>query len=242
MKRFSLLLFLLIFHGLQGFGQTDASINQKIKLIGKVIDTGTGLPLSGIMIINKSTGTGIFGGPGGEFFMLISKDDHLIFSVIGYQIKTICFKDSLLKPYYQIMVELQKLTINLQEVEIFPERSLKEIQREIDALGTDYPHKAKGIEAFESPITYFYDRFSRFEKQKRKAFELYNEDNMKIILKELFRKYIRADIIDLNNKDFDEFILFCRLPEDFIINASQYDLVMAIKVKYNQFLKLKNQQ
>ena len=242
MKRSSLLLFLLILNGIQGFGQTDASINRKIKLIGKVTDGGTGLPLSGIMIINKSAGTGIFGGPAGEFSTLISKDDHLIFSVIGYQTKTICFKDSLWRFQYEIIVELHELTIDLQEVEIFPERSLKEIQREIDALGTNYPYQVKGIEAFESPITYFYDRFSRFEKQKRKAFELYNEDNMKIILKELFRKYIRADIIDLNNEDFDEFILFCRLPEDFIINASQYDLVMAIKVKYNQFLKLKNQQ
>lgn len=242
MKGFSLLLLLLIFNEPQGFGQTDASINQKIKLIGKVADTGTGLPLPGTMIINKSTGTGIFGGPGGEFSMLISKDDHLIFSVIGYQIKTICFKDSLWRLPYEILVELHELTIDLQEVEIFPERSLKEIQREIDALGTDYPHQVKGIEAFESPITYIYYRFSRFEKQKRKAFELYNEENMKTILKELFRKYIKADIIELNNKDFDEFILFCRLPEDFIINASQYDLVMAIKVKYDQFIKLKNQQ
>ena len=242
MKGFSLLLLLLIFNELQGFGQTDASINQKIKLIGKVADSGTGLPLPGTMIINKSTGTGIFGGPGGEFSMFISKDDHLIFSVIGYQTKTICFKDSLWRFQYEIMVELHELRIDLQEVEIFPERSLKEIQREIDALDTDYPHQVKGIEAFESPITYFYHRFSRFEKQKRKAFELYNEENMETILKELFRKYIKADIIELNNKDFDEFILFCRLPEDFIMNASQYDLVMAIKVKYDQFLKLRNQQ
>ena len=62
---------------------------------------------------------------------------------------------------------------------------------------------------------------------------------MKTILKELFRKYIKADIINLNNRDFDEFILFCNLSEDFIMRASQYDLIMMIKGKYDQFLQLK---
>ncbi|MDQ3190920.1 MAG: carboxypeptidase-like regulatory domain-containing protein [Bacteroidota bacterium] len=222
-------------------GQENLLIeNQKIKISGKVIDLQTGYPLANLMIINKRTSTGIFGAGDGKFSVFLLKNDTLIFSVIEYETKTLCFKDSVFIDLYEIVIPMNKLNIDLQQINVFPERTLSEIQHEIDGLGTDYKYQVQGFEGLYSPITFLYERFSRFEKQRKKAAELYNEDNIKALLKELFKKYIKAEIIELNEKDFEEFIVFCNLSEEFIKNATQYELTMAVKARYVQYLIYKD--
>lgn len=238
MKFFIPFFFLFLFWCIDSWGQFTEPSDKKYKISGKVTDAKTGLPLAGVMIINKRTNTGVFGEPDGNFSIYIIKDDQLIFSAVGYETKIFSLHDSIWKNYGEINIKLNKLNIDLQEVTVFPERSLKEIQKDIEDLGVNYAYQVQGTASFSSPITFLYERFSRFEKQKRKAAELYNEENKKELLKELFRKYIKADIINLSLKDFDEFISYCRLPEEFIKEATQYDLVMAIKLKYNEFKEL----
>lgn len=225
------------------FGQdVIESQNQKINVSGVVIDKMTGYPLANLMIINKRTSTGIFGGADGVFSNSLLKNDTLIFSVINYETRIVCFKDSLLHDQNKIVIQMEKLKIDLQQVNIFPERTLNEIQKEIDDLGVDYNYQVQGFEAVNSPISYLYERFSRFEIQRKKAAELYNEEKKKELLKELFKKYIKADIINLNEVDFEDFIHFCHLPEEFIKKSTQYELTMAIKVRFEQYIKFKRQQ
>ncbi|HET6243717.1 MAG: hypothetical protein H0V01_08345 [Bacteroidetes bacterium] len=218
--------------------EIGATENQKIHVSGIVKDANSGYALANLMIINKTSSTGFFCGSDGRFSHYFLKNDSLIFSVVNYKTITLCFRDSLLSNTYEITVQMQGLIIDLNQVDIFPEKSFSEIQKQIDELGVDYHYKVQGINAISSPITFLYERFSRFEQQKKIAAELYNEDNKKELLKDLFKKYIKADIIDLNEKDFEAFIFFCNLPQEFIQNASQYELTITIKTKYAQFLVL----
>ena len=89
-----------------------------------------------------------------------------------------------------------------------------------------------GINAVESPITFLYQSFSRRERSKREARELRNERNRRDLLKELFRKYVSGNIIHLNNDEFDDFIDFCTISDDFMKRTSQYDFIMYVKKKF----------
>jgi hypothetical protein len=62
--------------------------------------------------------------------------------------------------------------------------------------------------------------------------EMENEDRKRALLKELFRKYIQYDIIDLSVEKFDDFISFMDLPDSFIRSAPAYDLIMEIKRRF----------
>ena len=75
---------------------------------------------------------------------------------------------------------------------------------------------------------------------KQKVAEWENEDLKKDILKDLFRLYIQHDIIDLTEEEFEIFIVYCNLSEEFIKEASQFELVMAIKGKYKAFASNKD--
>jgi hypothetical protein len=204
----------------------------KVKLSGIVVDALSGYGLQGLMILNKRTKTGTFGEHTGDFSIIVQKSDTIKFSVVGYTTLVFTLSDSAYKEEYHVKLKMEKLHFDLGQVEVFPIREFAEIKKDIDDLGVKYKYQVEGFSGLASPITFFYERFSRFEKQKRLAAELYNEEAKREILKELFRRYIRADIFYLSEKEFDDFLAFCDLPEEFIKAATQYELIMAIKERF----------
>lgn len=225
-----LLLITILFFSTNSYSQTALIIT------GKVYDKeNSKLPLTRLMIINKRTNNGSFASSDGKFSLTIFPTDTIIFSAIGFKVRTICFKDSLKKGVSNFEIALSKLYFELSEVNVFANRNLSEIQKDIDKLGVDKSYSTSGVNAFESPITALYERFSKFEKSKRKVADWENEDLKRDILKDLFHLYVKHDVIDLKNEEFDAFIKYLNLNDEFIKNATQFELVMAIKGKYESF-------
>ena len=209
--------------------QTTVTIN------GQAYDKESKLPLPKLMIINKRTNNGSFADAEGKFSILARQSDTIMLSALGFKIKKICLKDSIAKKIYNITIPLEKLYFTLKEVSVFAPRDLNEIQRDINKLGVKRHYTVQGLYAIESPITYLYERFSKFAQSKRKVAEWENEDFKRDILKDLFRLYIKHDIINLNEEEFDAFIKYLNFSDEFMQNASQLELTMAIKGKYENF-------
>jgi hypothetical protein len=214
-----------------------SSAQTTIKISGRAFDKENSfLPLPRLMIINKRTNTGTFADAEGKFDLTALQADTLLFSIIGYHTKKVCLKDSVLKKQYYIEVEMQKLQYTLKEISVFGTRTLNDIDKDIRRLdSTRRSRYYKEINGLESPITYLYERFSKFGKSKQKVAEWENEDLKRDILKDLFRLYVKNEIIDLTEEEFDAFIEYCNLSEEFIKTASQFELVMAIKGKFEAF-------
>lgn len=217
-------------HTVFSFAQSPVTIS------GQAYDKETKLPLPKLMVINKRTSNGIFADAEGKFSIIAKQSDTIMLSAVGFKLKKICLKDSIVKTRYYINVPLEKLFFQLKEISVFAPRTLKEIGMDISSLDSMKAYSSyHNLNGIESPITYLYERFSRFGKSKQKVAEWENEDLKRDILKDLFRLYIKHDIIDLNEEEFDAFIKYCNLSEEFIKNASQLELVLAIKGKYESF-------
>ncbi|MFY9310209.1 MAG: carboxypeptidase-like regulatory domain-containing protein [Bacteroidia bacterium] len=210
-------------------------IGQTVTIYGEAYDKESKLPLPKLMVINKRTNNGTFADSEGKFTITALQSDTLMLSAIGFRVKKISLKDSVAKKQYTILVPLEKLYFTLKEVSVFAPRSLNEIQKDIDKLGVKRTYSTENIDAISSPITYLYERFSKFGRSKQKVAEWENEDMKRDILKDLFRLYIKHDIIDLSEEEFDAFIKYLQLSDEFIKNASQLELVLAIKGKYENF-------
>ena len=143
------------------------------------------------------------------------------------------------KQEYHIRIALRQLNVSIPTVSIEGEKSMKQIQKDIKELGVkDLRTTQTTADAMSSPITYLYERFSKFEQSKRKVAEMENELKKREVLKNLFRIYIRYDIIELSEAEFDQFIAYCNLSEVFIKTATEYELVSAIKSRYDNFSRL----
>ena len=230
-----LLLFLINFKTAAQELQTE-----RIKITGVVYDKESKLMLNNLMIINKTTQQGFFAGATGGFNITVSRTDTIIIGATGYENKKICFKDSSDKSEFFVRVYMDKLNVQLKEVVIIAPRDLDAIQKDIEKLGyrkEDYV--LSGVDAFSSPITFLYQQFSKRERAKRHIAELRNEDRKRELLKELLAKYVANEVIDLDNEDFDSFIDYCDVSDEFMKYSTQYEFIMYIKRKYEFYRLLK---
>lgn len=192
-----------------------------------------------LMIVNKRTRSGTFGNADGTFTVRALQTDTLMIGSIGHQTIWITMADSVPKASYEVALKLRPISVQLAEVEILPERTLREIQKDIDKLGyKESDYRISTVNALESPITFLYQEFSRRERSKRLVAQLENEDRKRELLKELLMKYVAYDIINLNDEAFDDFIDFLNVPDDVIKGLSQYEFLLYVKKRYELYSSL----
>lgn len=200
-----------------------------------VYDSLNKLPLPPIIVINKRLGTGEYKSVN-RFTVTGLDSDTLLISVSGYTIKELSMEAIKSMDLEVVPVALQKMVITLQRVEIYPMRTLVEIQEDINRLDMDIPkYSVTGIDVAFSPITYLYERFSKFGKSRSRVAQWKSEDVQRAILKDLFKLYIEYDIIQLDDKEFEEFVDYLNFSNEFIRKSSQLELVTAVKGKYESF-------
>ena len=64
------------------------------------------------------------------------------------------------------------------------------------------------------------------------------KDDQRRIVQELLRLYVAFDIIELNEAEFDAFITFLNIDEQFIKTATEMELILFIKDKYEHYKQL----
>lgn len=231
---------LLLFLSLSLFSFFAQSQSDSLIIVSGEIVNEAGLPITGAMILNLRTYNGQFARSGGKFDTEIRKTDSLSFGAFGMKSKIICLADSVEREKYELKIVLEKLRVEVGTAEVFAPRELKEIYDDIDELGfNEKDYRESGVDALSSPITFLYQQFSRREQNKRLAIQLANNDRRRELLKELFQKYVDFDIIELQNEDFDEFISFLNVNDEFLQSTSQYQFLLYVKDRFRTFKKMK---
>lgn len=193
-------------------------------------------PIPNAIIINRSTKKGSFGKPNGSFELKCQRGDTLAITSLGYQTRYITYTDSVGSTDFRLKLYLDTRTYMLSEVEVFAPRDLEQIQEDILKLGyNEKDYMLSGINAAVSPITFLYQQFSRVERSKREVAYLENEDRKRELLKELFRLYVDYEIIALNDDQFDDFITYLNVSDEFLIQSSQYDFLVYVKDRFRDY-------
>ncbi|MFT7345214.1 MAG: hypothetical protein ACI9XP_001808 [Lentimonas sp.] len=206
----------------------------KVYLKGKVTDTLRPQSFYNLVVVNITTGKGVFGMPDGAYDVYASINDSIILSIKGYQ--NISFKvnpDQNCQDNHQWYIEAKPQQI--AEMIVRPIKSLNDIQEERETLALRETRTVQGLQAFQSPITALYEAFSKREKNKRWIAQKEYEDKQKALLQELLRTYVAFDIFDLTEQEFDDFIAFLNLDPDFLKTASEMELVTFIQDKFEHF-------
>ncbi|MBP7514167.1 MAG: hypothetical protein KA791_06450 [Flavobacteriales bacterium] len=216
-----------------------ASVAQEVTVHGQVQGGDGEKVFYDLMIVNRRLRTGTFGNVDGSFAVTALRNDTLLIGAGGYVTRTVPLSEFADGELASLRVVLRPWEIELKPVAVLPERTLKEIQEDINKLGyKESDYRTTGVNAFESPITFLYQEFSRRERSRRQVAELLNEDAKRELLRELLHKYVEYEIINLGNESFDDFIDFCAVPDEVIKGLSQYDFLIYVKKKYELYTSL----
>jgi hypothetical protein len=244
LKEFSrhlILLLLTLSVGLVIHGQTQPT-SKEIVIVGSAREEND-QTIPNLILINQRTRKGDFGKNDGSFRFSCLKTDTLTLTALGYRSRSICMKDSVDKDSYSVIIYLESRTYQYPTVEIFAQRDLEKIEADIQKLGyNEKDYMLSGINAVQSPITFLYQQFSKRERSKREVAMMENADLKRDLLKELFHYYVDYEIIDLSDAEFDEFINFINVSDDFMKNSSQYDFVIFVRDRYRDYKGWKRQK
>ncbi|MDP4638135.1 MAG: gas vesicle protein GvpG [Crocinitomicaceae bacterium] len=219
-------------------GQALWSQCEQVFVSGKVMDTMNVDMFYNLMVINKTSGRGVFGQPDGHFSVYVRPGDKIALSTKGYPVyEFIATADGDCQNH--ILAYIERIPQEIEQVVVRPLKSLEQIKEERQALSQRETRTVTGINVMESPITALYQAFSKKEQNKAWIAEQQYKDDQRRIVKELLRLYVAFEIIDLPETTFDDFITFLNIDENFIKTASEMELVLFIKDKYDHFKSLR---
>jgi hypothetical protein len=214
------------------------SLNAQVKVSGTVYDKESGRPLPYAFVIIQRTQNGVFCDQCGQFSLEVQPTDSLLFSLTGYQFNKVLLGDSVRKPAYSLRIPLALKPVKLRTFEVKAPKTFDQILADLEKAESSKIHHATTVSnAIESPITFLYMQFSREGKAIRRISELRAEDQKQALIKELFTKYMLAHIIDLDEKDMDDFIAFSGLTNTFNLFDTEYELVVYVKNRYVDYKK-----
>ncbi len=228
-----LLIFIILISTTYSFTQCN-----RILVSGRVIDSLRPQTFYNLMVINKTVGRGVFGEPNGSFSVYVMPNDLIALSIKEYPIyEFIAIPDE--NCQCKVIAYIEQLPQEIEEVIVRPLKTLSQIKDERQALSMRETRLVTGINMLESPITALYQAFSKKEQNKRWIQEQKYKDDQRRIVKELLRLYVAFDIINMTEEDFDSFIQFLNIDDDFLKTASEMELILFIKDKFDHYNYLK---
>jgi hypothetical protein len=206
----------------------------RILVKGKAVDSLSSIPFINFILLNHTTGQAFFGKPDGSFGVYVNANDSLVFSARGYLKAGFRAKSdsncTMIKN-----IELEAKSTEIAGVVVKPIKSIQQIREEREKMAERQANEISGLNVLQSPVTALYERFSKEGKSKNKAFALEYEDVKLELQKDLLRTYVSFDIVELTTEEFEEFILFMNIDENYLKTASDWELVAMIKEKFAQY-------
>jgi hypothetical protein len=65
------------------------------------------------------------------------------------------------------------------------------------------------------------------------------EERIQAVIDKKFNRQIVADLTGLKDVELDDFMLFCKLDRQFLLKANQYDILVKVLEKFEEFKQLK---
>ena len=223
------------------FGSKDiyAQKCDRVFLSGRVVDTSQIQGFYNLMVVNSTTGRAVFGQPDGSFNVYTSNNDSITLSIKGYSMYGFRIKSDS-NCQMKIAGILDHKAVQFDEVVVRPLKTLQQIKEERSALSFRETRQVTGIEMLQSPITALYQAFSKREKNKVWISQMEYKDDQRKVLKELLRVYVAYEIVKLDEEEFDSFVEFLNIDEDFLKTASEMELITFIKDKFEHFSRVNN--
>ena len=216
---------------ISGLTNLQAQCDSSIVVSGWVFQEG-GAMVPAAMAVNRNSGGGSFVELDGSFLIKACPGDTLVFGAMGYYSVEMRVEKEM--KYGDLDITLKRLKVELGVAEVLAPRALREILRDIETLGyNEKDYRVSSIDAFQSPITFLYEQFSKVERSKRLAIELENNDKRRELLQELFVKYVDYDIIQLEPEEFNDFAEFCDPGDKLLKEWTQYEFIVYVKRQFN---------
>lgn len=219
---------------------------------GKVVDVDSKKPINSVTVTNGRTKQRAVSNDKGDFFIWAAAGDSILVSSVGYKSAGILWDGKDNSPTIFMKLEAialpefvvkEKRIENLEkEIQDFLNNPYgsKEIRQEIlksmSKIGSSSdPTQAGGPAVASISIDALYELWSKEGKSNRKVADLKMEDARKFYVAIRYNATLVSHLTGLKGEELADFMSFCKLDDDFVLRASDYDLTYEILKCYKEF-------
>lgn len=237
-------------------------IANKVLIAGFIYDTRTQAPIPYVNIYDKNSKQGTISDTSGYFILSTKIKDTLIISCLGYKTMALFVPEQTTENKEPMLIFLDPRAYELKNIQIVSLRRQKQFEYDFMNLQNknidyenavkNFPIKEKVLSFYErdpsfagfivSPISALYDIFSKEAKEKRKLDKIkQQEESTKYVISKV-RYEIIESITGFKDENINYFLSWCNFRHDFLMNISDYDLIILISQKYNDYklLQIRN--
>jgi CarboxypepD_reg-like domain len=213
------------------------TFSQERSVYGKVIDASTKKGIPSLNILNKRTNQVVATNESGDFYIRAIAGDSVLITSFGYNRKGIQWDGKERNPVFEVKLQ----PFMLQEL-VVKDKKMSELHKEIqDFLANPNDSKAIRNEILKSmlntntsqpgigiSIDALYQMFSKEGKMNRKLADMQFQDAKGFYADLKYNKQVVTQITHLKDEDLDDFMVFCKPTQEFILNATDYELTFKI--------------
>ncbi|MBN1952467.1 MAG: carboxypeptidase-like regulatory domain-containing protein [Bacteroidales bacterium] len=264
MKHLLLMVFLFVFIFATSMirGQVLSTAPEMID--GIIYDDSTGQALPYVQVYNESKRAGYLSNKEGEFRMQADIGDTLVFSAMGYLGKVDMVGD--LNMDSPMVVRLMPRFYEIAAVSVTHFGTYEEFKRSVIALELPqtetqrlrnhlfaYSHKDLGSALAEEEVRRALSPepgkplgglsvpiLSREDKQRIHLTEVIEKEKRQHQIDLKYNREIIKKVTHLPDEEIIDFMGFCNFSDAFLLNASDYDIVVMIERKYKEYLQKKS--
>lgn len=252
MKRLLLPLFFLLL-SLLGFSQEEY-----FYISGNVSDCKENKSLIYTNIVNETSGYAVASNSLGNFQIKVKAEDILRFTSVGYKPRFMVVSINNIDEKQMVCLNVD--TVRLQEVTVLPFSNYTQFKTQFLALKIkDNNYVIPGITlkkktlihnfenekyinslafAVASPISYLYYNFSKREQNIRRYYELENDKWNVYSIDQKYNKQIVERITGLKNDATIKFMTWCNFGRDYLLSATDYEIVLKITEKFKLYCEI----
>lgn len=233
--------YFFFFLSLMAFSLTAIGQDQ-ITVKGIVIDKESQDPVPFVHIIDKNKGAGVAGNEDGTFHIKTVPGDTLMFSVVGYSSRTLVVTKQLQEKTLEIKLDPKAMELN--SVNVFAYKDLSSLKKAI--IDMDVPvEEDEEINLNLPPVSYMPEGsgivmtgglsgllngigLNKAYNQQQKLKKLKKEADNRRIIREKYNEQIVQELTNLDEDEVYAFMQFCMLPDNFILEVTEYELAVAV--------------
>jgi len=235
------------------------SAQESLQIIrGTIRDSRNYEPISFALIKNQMLKTKIIADEQGRYTISFKQGDLLKITAIGYEDGFYIINDTS-EIVNDFPIQLKSKIYELKEFTLTPYKTILQFKNAFVQLELpkDKPtpelnlpfYKVRppdnngddlGGVSFTSPISAIYNTFSHRGKMMKKYKSLMTNDYNSKIVQKRFTRNLVAKIVPIKTTDeLDAFIEFCKFDFNFLLTASEYELILAVQKKYLEYIRYK---
>lgn len=228
----------------------SSALSQEVNVKGIVFDRDSVTPMPYAYVVNKNSTTGTLSDEAGKFFIRIKLGDTLNFSYLGYSVTkffTHTLKDSVKNSSLSVKIYIKPKVTELKQVTIATHSFTKEEKeyygRKVDEYKRGFSETfGIGPTGAGLNLDALYYAWSKKGKELQKLSVLYQQLLIDEVKEHRLSDQKIRELTKNDTMDVKKFLNSCYLPDQFIVNASDYELYSVVNKYYKQYIEMYNKK